>query len=806
MADKLNMNDFLLQYFMQMHFNNMPPAQRAQFDAYAKNDDFRGHMKDWKKQLMHDNNGQLVQNDIPDASMLAEDELKKLFLEFQRAFREMAANKKNFSNSVDFSVNKSKVIDFLDEYFGVGKLFEPAKANQEAEQQIEALGQFLKDNASQMKAVLRRDWGLVNDTDFTFKDLQDGIKDKKYNTDTKFRKTLTTLAEYLSYPGDTLQGLTPPAVDKIGTGFEDTTIDPNRLDAFKTEFDIILRKIYRTKDIREAFPSDKVKNAYEKAKNNVDYDNKESKDYVPPKRDDELNPWQQVSKFVGDTYEDTFAKYIKFSGDRMYFSPQAKSIVEALHKAKVKPTDGLDGVLKNADTIKKGLLYKSPKATEHFDWTIKTLTELQATMPKAFAGALQNGRQMRAIIQEMIMTAVRDGKVEEAKSAMEVMSVIKYGYTTSKTMDALKKVDVSIFSDKDLSWNKNEGMAFVTKALDKGIKYAITGLGYGITMAVNAYNLSGSKFKGERDKNLKKASDNWANKNATEKQDAEAERRHKDAMANQEIQQKTQDLRDANNGLTQQQRITDSNLGQKKADLDNDEQRLTGIKNQINNDKEQQSYKDAKTNVDTYNNLNAAIPQLRQEGAKLRRDIKKLNDKINQIQIDTQMTDAEKQFRTNALLQQKIEMQNRRTEIAQELRQSRNNLNNITNNPNWANQQQAVTDMERRENDLQQEQDSLDDMKSRVKKYESAKNSIEELSEQISKRDEEIRDWDNNHKDQYKELMAYWDMLETGRNTRTGKMYNWGGRGLSAKGAQGKFDAKKQQYINDYLSNYSYTA
>ena len=38
MAD-VKFNDFLLQYFMQLRFNNMPPEVRAQFDSYAKNND-----------------------------------------------------------------------------------------------------------------------------------------------------------------------------------------------------------------------------------------------------------------------------------------------------------------------------------------------------------------------------------------------------------------------------------------------------------------------------------------------------------------------------------------------------------------------------------------------------------------------------------------------------------------------------------------------------------------------------------------------------------------------------------------------
>ena len=48
----VKMNDFLLQYYMQLRFNHMPAEVRAKFNEYAKNDDFRGHMKDWKKNLM----------------------------------------------------------------------------------------------------------------------------------------------------------------------------------------------------------------------------------------------------------------------------------------------------------------------------------------------------------------------------------------------------------------------------------------------------------------------------------------------------------------------------------------------------------------------------------------------------------------------------------------------------------------------------------------------------------------------------------------------------------------------------------
>ena len=48
----IKMEDFLLQYFMQLRFNNMPAEVMAKFKDYAKNDDFSGNMKHWKTHLM----------------------------------------------------------------------------------------------------------------------------------------------------------------------------------------------------------------------------------------------------------------------------------------------------------------------------------------------------------------------------------------------------------------------------------------------------------------------------------------------------------------------------------------------------------------------------------------------------------------------------------------------------------------------------------------------------------------------------------------------------------------------------------
>ena len=67
----VKMDKFLLQYFMQMHFNEMPPEKFDTFVKYIKNgDDFPdgSDMKLWKRELVHqDASGKWIVNAIPDA-------------------------------------------------------------------------------------------------------------------------------------------------------------------------------------------------------------------------------------------------------------------------------------------------------------------------------------------------------------------------------------------------------------------------------------------------------------------------------------------------------------------------------------------------------------------------------------------------------------------------------------------------------------------------------------------------------------------------------------------------------------------
>lgn len=794
----VKMNDFLLQYYMQLRFNHMPAEVRAKFNEYAKNDDFRGHMKDWKKNLM--TNG--ANNPMPDPNEaggvweLSNDEWEKLFRAFQDAFRAMDADKKSFKDNKDAN-------DFLNEYFGDLHLFSNGVASNDAEQEIQGNFKTFLESNRQVLEVAFKQWGLT-DGDFSYSDLMSGIQDKKYNTSPKFQKKIKDVAQYVAYymrQPDFVNSLPNaqtnlPDFEKVEKGFDDDQIDPQKLDYFKRNHRDLLDTLNKKSKIYSVFKTydrGKISKLLDEATAKVDYGNKESDDYVPPKRDDELTPWQQLSKNIGDTWSDYMDKYIKFRGDRLYMSNSAKAIVKALDdkKVKMKPTDGLGKLIENTDVIKANLLYKSPTATKHFEWMAKTLKELQSTMPKAFAGALQNGRQMRALVSELIMTAVRDGKMDEAKTAMEVLSVIKYGYTTSKIMDALGKENLSIFSDKGLSWNKNEGVQFVTNAMDKSIKAAFMGIGYGITIAGNAYNLHGSKFNRATGR-MKQAHDDFIQANDDAKNKKIAERNIENPLAQQRIQ--------AEQNVMAQTGITDATYAQHeqayntaKSDA---KQKLT-----VMNDADKR-LKDANQKLESYDDLTQQINSANQALPQIQQNLQQLQNALNNPNTYNGMPPQAANALAVDIQRQITDLQQQERDIQQSLPQLQQQQQQLLANPDiqsaLASRPQYQADFNAAQTSYNTAQQMADQLGDPVHKFKNAKNRVDELNRQIDARNDEINNWDDKHTDKFQELMAYWDFLETGRNTHTGNMYSWTPGSAAKKQKKFNGSARFQQYLAAY--------
>ena len=143
-------------------------------------------------------------------------------------------------------------------------------------------------------------------------------------------------------------------MDGIQNGFHDD-VDDKKLDAFKQEYKNLLNAVTRKKinDVFKDYDGGKITGQIEAAKSKSAYDDKDSKDYVPPKRDDELTPLQQMERWAGDTWDTVLGKYLGAHGNRVYFSPSARMIVGAIDGAKIKQSyaNGVHSSVKNLSLL-----------------------------------------------------------------------------------------------------------------------------------------------------------------------------------------------------------------------------------------------------------------------------------------------------------------------------------------------------------------------------------------------------------------------------------------------------------------------
>ena len=117
---------------------------------------------------------------------------------------------------------------------------------------------------------------------------------------------------------------------------------------------------------------------------------------------------------------------------------------------------------------------------------------------------------------------------------------------------------------------------------------------------------------------------------------------------------------------------------------------------------------------------------------------------------------------------------------------------------------QYTNDLQQHYADLGSHTATKENIDKNITQYESAQNTITELNNQINNRNAEMQNWDATHQDKYKELMAYWDMLETGRDSHLGVMYKW--TPYKKKTHQANFDAQKNAIITNFNNSYSIAA
>jgi len=802
----MNMKKFLETYFKLVRLNEMKSddiERWVQFESLVKKDDLTKNMADWVKLLDKD---PATGNIILDAdgfyklidlnpNDLSDDDWKELFLNTQNAMSGLVAQRKSYAN-----LGEDDVVNFIDDN---KDRFEKAWGDtKEATPETEAAINYLVDkldDLSKKNPDLFRQLGLsyVN-----IHDLKAKVARKDYNKaefQTQIRDIAQKYTEFVYDDSKTIAGIDKDTenladefrANNVGfisndyAGWITPEVDAAKLADFKLHYPDFMQTLYKNQKVLDAFKQHESQNnqisaAIAVAKEKVDYANPESKDYITPKRSDELTLMQQVKKYVGDTYENLFEKYVKLRGDRIYLNPASKDICKALDKANIKPTDGLGKIVESASAIKAKLKGKN-NASAAFDWLESTLKEFQddSNMAKSFAGALKNGHQMKNLIAELIMKAAKDvqdpknGKTKEdviknVKIAMEVLSIIKYANTTSKVMGAIRddKELFSLFSNKDLSWNKNAGVQFVTTALDKSVRAAFIGIGYGATFITNTIRKSGSKFNQKfKNKGMQNAYKIWNTKNTADKGAlnarvaADAAGTSADAMN-----------RDANVMKKGAALVGLGIGGGGAADVELKQKELdtTGRQDELKAQYALEPYERILNQLQQVHDIKEKLEPIEAQEAGLRATVMAAGpDKDVKVAELTALLNSKK-----TLVEQ---LENFRDEIdlgivgggvvdidavaAADIEAIMDHIQNV--DPGYHN---AVLDYELISQENAEKQQYIDDFR---KATEEIKNS----QASIDRRAKELADWDKKHVDVYNELMAYWDFLETGRDSHTGPLY-----------------------------------
>ena len=532
----MSLKNKLFDYFAIRHLNLMPPETKARFEDYIKNGDFQGQMKSWT-----DDKHKLYGVANPDFGAaagnpyeLTAQEWEELYDSLQKTFQEMNERK---DPSVGIKSDyKNPTKDFIKEFFGDDtKTFTistasktPTATGHTVEAQLSgstnSLVHFLEVNKSKLQVPFLKNLSSIFSADFTYDKLIDGLKSKKYNNDLDFRKKLEQIIGYINYYGPanggtdkdtwpdnvglTGAGTIDPSIDFSGHGFSDKVEDwfeisnkTSHIDQLKKDWPKIFDTLITKKGVRDDFiaasQDDVVKKPLSSAIEQTDYENKDSDNYIPKKYADEKD-WRQILQDkIDDAYEDYFRKFTNPSrGTRLYFSPWTQNIIKAFDKEKIKPTDGIKGIIDKKSAIVNRLA-TSPTSKKHFEWFAGKMEFLSKQMSKAFEGALSNGSQLRELVAALINEAVEEGKIDEAYTALEILSVAKYGLLCSRTFDKLKEAtkDMSILSDKNLSFNKNEAVQSITKAMDATAGFAIRSVGAAVTGFRNFIQHRRTKFK-----------------------------------------------------------------------------------------------------------------------------------------------------------------------------------------------------------------------------------------------------------------------------------------------------------------------
>ena len=750
----------LTNYFKQLHFNSMSPAVRARWEEYLNLNDLNSSMKDWRKQLMEkekDEHGKDLKNkygndvyknkELPDiATELSNDQLIELYKGMNNAISGMAEDKKIEYD--EFSTAKTFVKDF----YGENNVFHIIKVSDQTKRKLENLvkGDLLDKLKQPIEDAIRY---IGGDKKPSFKDIVDGIKSGKYDKDSTFRSQLigiferiesgatwawmqnpvnaSALREFTNVRDSIIQGLDP----------EPTSADVER---FKRNLERedegnVLVRLYKKSKAKELFvkhDDDRILDALDTARDEVNYDKKDSDNFLEPKTEEKQLNFPQTVKDKWEKFrENRLDKWHNLGGDRMFRSRAAEDVVKALKKEGIKPTDGLEAILTpgNVDKLKTTMGHTSVQTGKHFKWFIDELNDIKndKNHKDAFGACLFNGVSLRAVVDRICRDGAKSGKIAEAKSALEILSVIKYENTTSKTLDALKKYykdnPEGILNNKDLSWNKNPAAQFVTNALTKTIRIGGIAIATMATVAVNTIRKMGSKIKKES-KDLAAAHNEWRSETASQRAALDSSIENSKNIMNESTQKR--DAIIAEHG-------SEKDIDKEMSDREKDRDEILTSKILVENLKQIKNFVDME--MGTEEEINAANMFLA--------------NYQEYIDGKTPSLDVPKELPSEI------------KKMAQDVRQHLWGHSFKSADTKWRNAKQVKTD------------------------FVNATNQLTAATHELEASEKERKDWDENHMDRYDELIKYWNELEFGRDMHLGRIFG---------GSYSRWGSKKKQQAKFY--------
>ena len=623
-----------------------------------------------------------------------------------------------------------------------------------------------------------------------FNKLKDDVKDKKYNTDKKSRETIQQIAEKLITPPDSFKDELDKAAKSIGSKsltdyvgtkgidyipYDENWLEPDhsaKITTFKNDFPDFLKDIYDESKVFDAFKANEpapnsITKAIDKAKNDIDYDNKESANFIHEKAQAELTCVEQIQKWAGDKYEDYLKKYEGFSGGKKVGHPdKVYTMVKIIDKEGIKPTDGLEKIIEKSDDLYKKMQFKDKQAAEGFKWFTDALKDFNANpnMGPNMKGTLKSGAKMRKVVEQLIIRATESGKEEDvryAEMAMDLLTVIQYGHTTSKTLDTLKedKDLFNIFSNKDLSWNKNEGVKFVTAAMDKTLKTAFFMFGRGAAAAYNKYRMRNKKFTDENlSPELKQARANQLAQYGIDRKAAE------DAY-NADVTGRSDDATKNKDAKTNQADAIA--YFKSKGYTGSDEDIIKAAEADI------QKYKsDERLQQSEVNQYDEIIKQL-EKAKSIYEKLEELNKKRAPILADKTMTDVERFAKLSPLENKIVELEEQLTDIGDkgEIDLSIVGLGTVniadTKKHTKNDIQDNFIDKVEKDNKYKDARDALEETQNKIYGHQSQIDAFNEATEDIKRteelmkeREKIINEWDKKHTDVALHLEQYWNALQ----------------------------------------------